>query len=60
MAIKVSKLKPRAASDGLSLHHEGRLTLKKAIEIAYYHIRRNEAARLSCRKKKMKLLQKAG
>jgi len=39
---------------------EGRLTLKKAIEIARYHLRRNEAARLSYRKKKMKLLQKTG
>ena len=37
---------------------EGTLTLKKAIEIANYHLRRNEMARLSCRKKKMKMLEK--
>ncbi len=39
---------------------EGRLSLKKAIEIACYHVKRNEAARLSCRRKKIKMLQRAG
>jgi len=39
---------------------EGRLTLEKAMEIAYYHLKRNEIARLSCRKRKMRMLEKAG
>lgn len=37
---------------------EGTLTIKKAIEIAKYHLKRNEIARLSCRKKKVKMLEK--
>jgi len=39
---------------------EGTLTLKKAIEIANYHLRRNEIARLSCRKRKLAKFKKAG
>jgi hypothetical protein len=34
------------------------LTIKKAIEIANYHLRRNEVASLSCRKRKLAMFLK--
>jgi hypothetical protein len=49
---------PQAKRLLLAALAEETLTIKKAIEIANYHLRRNEIARLSCRKRKLAMFLK--